>query len=371
MKVMHVIVGLETGGAESMLCRLVTNMPNHSHTIVSLTNIGSIGRDLVAKGYTINALCAKPSTIIYAFFRLWRLIRRDQPDVIQTWMYHADLLGGLAGRLAGISNVIWNIRNTEIPQRSISVTGLVVRLCAMLSRTIPKSIICCSRAGVKSHAMLGFDHNRMIVIPNGFDTKFFMPPLQSKKAIRSLLGLPHDSFIIGIVGRFDPLKGHDNFVEAAGIIAAQRTKNYNFLMVGRDIDCHNSKLNSIILKKGGQAKFILLGERKDIPNIMYSLDVLCLASKAEGFPNVVAEAMLMQVPCVVTDVGDAALIVGQAGRVVPPCNPHALAKTLMDLELMPHGDLQAIGFAARRRVVDSFGIHTAVKRYEEVYSLKA
>ena len=147
------------------------------------------------------------------------MIRNIKPNVVQTWMYHADLIGGIASFLAGFNNIIWNVRNTEIPQRAFSRTGLVIRLCALLSRFIPQKIICCAYSAMKSHKKLGYDPKRMIVIPNGFDIQKWSMPTLNKSIIRETFRLPLDTFIIGIVGRYDPLKGYDQFIKAASIMA--------------------------------------------------------------------------------------------------------------------------------------------------------
>jgi len=367
---MHIIVGLEAGGAETMLRRLIENSDQKKNQIVSLTAIGSLGRELVANGYAVHALEMGPTSFCRGCYRLWKIIRQSHPDVIQTWMYHSDLLGGLIGRLAGVRNIVWNVRNTQIPQQSFSVTGFVVRLCALLSHFIPRSIICCAHSGLKTHMALGYNRKRMVVIPNGYDLKAWSLPSKSKSDIRLEYGLPLDVMIVGIVGRFDPLKGYDYFIEAAGFVAAQSSKQYIFVMVGRNVDEHNVYLQSMITSKGAEAKFILMGERKDVSSIMYALDVLCLSSKAEGFPNVVAESMLMQVPCVVTDVGDAAQIVGNTGKVVPPCEPHALAEAILEFEDMGSYKRHEMGVAARQRIVANYDIKVVAQHYSELYEWK-
>lgn len=367
MKIMHVIVGLDSGGAERMMSRLIIHMPNHSHTVVSLTDNGMVGQELIEMGYQVHALHTKPLLIWSALFQLWSLIRKDPPDIIQTWMYHADLLGGCIGRLAGVKNIVWNIRNTKIPQRSFSITWLVIRLCAFLSSVIPRSIICCSHAGFKSHILLGYDAKRMVTIPNGYDIENWPLPTKSKTEVRELYQLPVDKFIVGFVGRYDPLKGCDIFIKAAAIMAHLSRVQPLFLMIGRNLDSRNKELCSLILNDGGKAEFVLMGECKEVSQIMCVLDAFCLASKAEGFPNVVAEAMLMQIPCVVTDVGDAAMILGKTGAVVQPCNPHELAQALLDYHSMNPADLRKKGLAARNRIVENFDINFVVKCYEDVY----
>jgi len=367
VKVFHLIVGLGTGGAENMLLRLVSALPDHKHVIVSLTNFGVIGHRLVDLGCTVYALELHPKTGLQSFYKLWKLIRFYHPDVIQTWMYHSDLLGGLIGRLAGVRNIIWNVRNTEIPQRNWSITGVIIKLCSVLSTYIPRTIICCAHASMKTHALLGYRVDKMIVIPNGYNPQDWIIPTKSKSDFKKVLELPGEILTIGIVGRYDWLKGYDVFIEAAALLSERIDRNILFVMVGRNIDYNNAELLSIINEKGGHAKFKLMGERNDISHLMYALDIFCLASRAEGFPNVVAEAMLMQVPCVVTDVGDAALIVGETGKVVPPNQPIALADALQSIESVNDDQRQEIGREARRRILKHFDINIVAQRYEKLY----
>ena len=354
-----------------MLKRLIQSSQSqgdYCHNVISLTTFGEVGRYLKSIGIQVYELKMKSVLDVpSAFFRLIRLIKSIKPDVVQTWMYHADLLGGIASRFAGIHNIFWNIRNTEIPQRTISKTSLIIRICALLSRTIPRKIICCAHAGVTSHAKLGYDVKRMLVIPNGFDICSWSLPTQSRYKIRETYGFPVDSFIVGTVGRFDSLKGYDVLIEAGSLIAKSSRRPFLFLMVGRNVNNQNFDLLKLIERKGGQANFRLLGEREDISQIMYALDVYCLSSKAEGFPNVVAEAMLMETPCVVTDVGDAARIVGSLGKVVSPRDPSRLAEALLEMERMSKNELKDIGRNSRKQIANNYDIEAIAQVYKWHY----
>lgn len=367
MIILHVIVGLETGGAENMLLRLVSSLPRHKHIIVSLTNIGLIGHRLIDCGFTVHALDLRFLSLFKSLLNLWRLVKKYRPDVIQTWMYHSDLLGGLIGRVAGVKKIVWNVRNTEIPQRQWSVTGVVIKLCAVLSHFVPNVIICCAHASIKSHVLLGYCRERMIYIPNGYDPHAWALPSENKSDLRKSYGMSRDLVIIGIVGRYNWLKGYDVFIEAASLLSERCSRSILFVMVGRNVDVKNTELLSLIAEKGGLAQFKLMGERNDIPQILSALDVFCLASRAEGFPNVVAEAMLMRVPCVVTDVGDAALIVGATGKVVPPNQPSSLAEALLAMENMIESQRLKLGCEARERILSEFDIYSVADRYENVY----
>lgn len=370
MVVLHLIVGLETGGAEKMLSRLVSALPHHKHVVVSLTEIGLIGKQLIDTGHDVYAVNLKFFNSWRSLFKLWKLIKKTRPDVIQTWMYHSDLLGSLIGRLAGVRNVVWNIRNTEIPQRKFSATGLVIRLCALFSHVLPSTIVCCSNASMSSHVRLGYHRDHMKFIPNGYDFQTCSLPTQSKKDLKYSYGLPSNTLLIGLVGRFDRLKGYEVFIEAAAELSDRYSQQLLFVMVGRDVDEKNDELIKLIKDKGGRAQFKLMGERKDILSIMYNFDVLCLASHAEGFPNVVAEAMLMQVPCVVTNVGDASSIVGETGIVVPPGQPSALAEALLSFASMSDDQRIVIGHNARKRIMENFDIKVIALLYDEVYEGK-
>lgn len=368
MKVLHVITGLGTGGAESMLSRLIREMPTHTHVIVSLTNLGELGKNLAANGYSVHALDISPRTLLNAALQLWNIIKLNKPDVIQTWMYHSDFIGGIIGRLAGVKNIIWNVRNTNIPQGTFSSTNFLIIICAALSRFIPRAIIYCSNAGLDHHVSKGYCNNRMLVIPNGFNVHIPQPSLSAKDLIRSELGILESSFLVGIVGRFDPLKGYDIFIKAAGRIASTYAQNFVFIMVGRDVDESNDELNDLIKKYGRSAKFILMGEQNRISLLMSIFDIFCLSSIAEGFPNVVAEAMLAGTPCVVTDVGDAKLIVNSTGIVVPPNNPSAIAKAMNKLFIIGHAGRLEMGLAAHKRIIDHFNISDIALQYENLYT---
>jgi glycosyltransferase involved in cell wall biosynthesis len=370
MVIFHLIVGLEVSGAELMLFRLVSALPKHKNIIISLTSIGPVGNRLIDAGQTVHTLDLRLLTFCHSLYKLWRLIRAYRPDVIQTWMYHSDLLGGILGRLAGVRNIVWNVRNTEIPQGAWSLTGIVVRLCAVFSHFIPRVIVCCAYAGLERHASLGYCRDRMVVIPNGYETQNLQEVLQSKFSVRAMYGISQTAFVVGIVGRFDRLKGFDIFIETAGLMVDRCPSELLFIMSGRSLDEKNTTLSALIQNKGRQAQFKLMGEQKDVAEIMVALDVLCMASRSEGFPNVVAEAMLMQIPCVVTDVGDARIIVGQTGRVVLPGKPDVLADALLEIESMNEIQRRQMGHDARERIVMNYDIKIISQSYAEIYDWK-
>lgn len=371
MKIFHVIIALEIGGAELALMRLVESDVNNKyiqHCVISLTTLGKVGKRLQSQGVAVHVLGLRgPMGIPFVVWKLICLLRRERPNIVQTWMYHADLIGGIAARLAGIKTVIWNIRNTLIPQGRWSQSQLVVRLCAKLSHWIPSRIVCCAVAARSIHCVMGYAAEKMIVIPNGYDLSVFSISPSHRQKMREQLGFSKDVIVIGTVGRFDPLKDYQNFINAAKLVGLVRPQ-VRFLMVGRGVDASNDQLRDWLERTGFSDRFVLLGERIDAVQLMIAMDIYCLASRAEGFPNVVAEAMSSQVPCVVTNVGDAALIVKDTGNVVPPNDSNQLANALIEMIDLRHEERMVLGNRARKVIEDNYSIEIVGQQYRNLYS---
>ena len=374
IRVLHIIVDLDIGGAELMLKRLVESQQNRADyrlKVISLTGIGKVGRELQSSGVEVEAMGMRSALDTpRALWRLVRRIRTFRPDIVQTWMYHADLLGGLAARLAGNRNVIWGVRGTAIPQRGVSATQLVVRTCSILSRFLPRMIVCCAESARVFHVEMGYDRNKMVVIPNGYDLSCFNSTPTLRRHARDAFGFCDDDIIVGIIGRFDRLKDHRNFVLAASAVAS-RVERVKFLMVGRGIDDLNRELKGWLTESGYGNRFFLVGEYTNIPKCLAAMDVFCLSSRSEGFPNVVCEAMAMKLPCVVTDTGDAAMIVSDTGIVVAPCAPTALAEALQTMICKDTAERLQLGELARRRIEENYSIDIAAARFGSLYKQAA
>jgi glycosyltransferase involved in cell wall biosynthesis len=369
---MHVIVGLEVGGAEHMLHRLVLAQQKDSTadkcTVVSLTDAGPLGLQLSKDGIDVVALeMRSPLGLLMVVWRLRSLILQRSPNVVQTWMYHADLMGGVAARLAGIKNVIWGVRTTDVKAGGSRATAIVRKVCALLSHFVPHTIVCAAEASRLAHIAVGYDSSRMAVVPNGFDLARLVSTQHQRDARRQQCGLGVDQVVVGYVGRFHPVKDQQNFVRAAGMVAQQHS-NARFLMVGRDLDGANVQLAQWIQATGYAERFVLLGERADVPVCLSAMDLFCLSSRNEGFPNVVAEAMAMGLPCVVTDVGDAAMLVADTGVVVPKENSAALAQGMVQLLTLSVQERQALGRSARVRIEQEFSMERCTQRFEAVYA---
>lgn len=370
MRVTHIIVGLNIGGAELMLRRLCESFNSNcddEHSVISLTDLGEVGSLLRAQGVTVDTLGMRGAWDVFsAFSKLVLFLRSTKPDVVQTWMYHADLLGGLAARRVGIKAVIWGIRTTDVSTGGGKGTIVIRRLCAWLSSRVPSVIVCAAQASRASHVAVGYFPGRMTVIPNGFDLERLVAGPQEREAIRSTHGIDEDDLVIGSLGRYNKVKDHSSFVKAAGFIAA-RFARAKFLMVGRDVDRANEALMAEIMATGYADRFVLLGERRDVPACFRAMDIFCLHSVTEGFPNVLGEAMSMALPCVTTDAGDAAFLLGENGLVVPVQNPLALSEALAKIAVLTADERSAMGLGAYKRIVENFTMKCAEHKFKAIY----
>jgi glycosyltransferase involved in cell wall biosynthesis len=366
-RVLHIITGLVVGGAENALYRLILESRDsqYAHSVIALTSGGGMHERFVNAGIDLTVLDVKRAPFSQ-LVRLYRLIRQLRPDIVQTWLYHADLLGGLAARLAGQRKVIWGIRTTDVDGGCARSTALVRQLCARLSRWVPHTIVCVAEAARRAHAELGYDAGRMVVVGNGFDPAQLRAGADLRQALRAHYGLAPGDIVLGTVGRFNLDKDHANFVRAAGRLAGQHAE-LRFMMVGKHLDAGNAELIGWIAATGHPERFILLGERRDVAACLSAMDMFCLSSRTEAFPNAVGEAMAMGLPCVATDVGDVALLMGDTGLVVPKENSVALAQALAQLLALGEAGRARMGRQARDRIHAMYTMACVRQRFERIY----
>jgi glycosyltransferase involved in cell wall biosynthesis len=369
LRVVFIITGLKTGGAEMMLEKLLGALPTalRAH-VISLTDLGEVGPRLLARGVPVEALGLRPGLPNpLVFMRLVRRLSELRPDVVHTWMYHADLLGGLAARLAGVRAVMWGLRQSNLdPALNRASTLRVMHLCARLSRSVPARIACAAGPARDAHVAAGYDAGRMVVIPNGFQLDRFRSDAAMRGPVRAELGLGEDVPLVGLVGRFDPQKNHRGFAEAMAGLHALAPRAHAVL-VGAGVDGSNGELRAWLAQAGIAGRCHLLGRRDDMPRLMAALDVLALPSLGEAFPNAVGEAMACGVPCVVTDVGDAADIVGGTGEVVRSGDMPGFARALARVLALQEADRQALGVAAQARIRERYDIQVVARLYETHY----
>ncbi len=377
MRILHVSTGLNLGGAEMMLLRLLeARSPGDQHQVVSLTDTGAVGRKIAALGVEVRALGMRRVPDPGRLLALRGIVAGLRPDVVQTWMYHADLLGGLAARLARRTRVVWGLHNSTLdPAATHRTTRLVVSALARLSRVIPDAIVTVSRTAQMVHVQKGYDVRKFVLIPNGFDLDRFRPDPAVRRAVRSELGVGDDQVLIGMVARVSAQKDHGNFIRAAAALARRRPQARFLLCGGSDSRDGpgavpgNAALAGPIREAGLLDRFLLVGPRDDVPRILNALDLATLSSSfGEAFPLVLGEAMACGVPCVATDVGDSGFLLAETGRIAPPRDPEALAAAWESVLALGREGREQLGRAARARIESRFALPQVAARYRALWS---
>lgn len=366
--VMHVISNLYDGGAEGALYRLCLNSPNFKHVVVCMMDEGKYGPMLEAAGVRLHCLRMPQGKPTWrGVVNFWKLLRSLRPDVVQTWMYHADLMGGVLARLSGVQKVFWGIRHGNLTPGTVKAsTIMVAKLCAHLSRWVPLRIVSCSQQASVTHASIGYDKGRMTVIPNGYELSRYTPDPEARVQLRAQLGVSTGTLLLGMVARFNAQKDHANLFAALQRLRQQGAA-FHCVLVGTGMDVTNTDLQALLQKFEVADVVSLLGRRDDVPKVMNALDLHVLSSLGEAFPNVLAEAMACGTPCVTTDVGDAGYIVGDTGWVVPPQNAQAFATGLQQACHSFQSSTTSWKIRqqnARARIVDHFSIEQMAAKYE-------
>ena len=370
MKILHIINSLDIGGAEKMLVKLARSdvFASDEVLIVTLLDKGALAPELEKAGYRVITLgLSKNLTGLIQIFKLMSVIREFKPDIIQSWLYQSDLIAGFFAYIYRIP-VIWSLRQSNLSaEHNKPATRLCIKACAMLSRYIPHAIISNSDEAAEVHHKAGYCRDKICVIPNGFDIDMFSLNKEYRTKMRTNFGLSQSTSVIGMVARYDSQKNHIGFLQAASAILMQ-VPQVQFVLVGEGVSWENKFLASEISKADTLCRHIhLLGARQDIPQIMSGFDVLALPSAGESFPNVVGEAMASGVPCVVTDVGDCAEIVGDTGSVVAEGDMAGFAQALIEFLTLPAEQRDNLSQAARKRIVSHYSIARTASRFRDIY----
>jgi glycosyltransferase involved in cell wall biosynthesis len=371
MKILYIINGLGTGGAEKMLYKLLSRLDRSqfSPAVVSLLDRGTVG-DAIAELdiplYTLNARLSLPNP--WLLRKLAQIVTTFQPDLIQGRMYHGNLVAEMSRFfLPRPIPILWSIHHSlNALSAEKRMTQALIHVGAKISHR-PEGILYVSQRSQIQHEALGYDRTRSTVIPNGCDTDRFRPDPRAAYQLRTELGLAPDTILIGLIARFHEMKDHATFLRAAAQLQ-QHHPNVHFVLAGSEIDARNIHLTRSIETLGLQQRVHLLGDRSDMPTIMAALDLLCLTSAyGEAFPNVLIEAMSCGVPCITTDVGDSALIVDKTGWVIPPQDCSALVTAAMEFLALEDDRKLQLAQAARQRVLQQFSLHTIVAQHQQIY----
>lgn len=370
LKILHLITSLDVGGANMMLYKLLAggNREQFEPMVVEFMNNGKLCSAIKELGipvFSLGMLSGTPN--LGSLLHIIKLIRSIRPDLVQAWTYHSNVMASILSISGLRMPVVWNIRHTPYDLKDYGkLTYLVIRYGAWLSRQ-PVCTIYNSQLSLEKHQGLGYYSQRSIVIPNGFDTDVFKPSIAAYKKLRGSINAPQDAFVIGMVNRYHPMKDHANFLQAASRLH-QKYPNVNFVLVGRGMDRSNVELIRQIQTLNLADKVFLFGEKTDIQDITAGFDVASMTSAwGDAFPNVVGEAMACEVPCVVTDIGDAAQMVADTGIVVPPRDSDALFRAWEAFIKMDSNKRHELGQLARQRIISNYSLPKIVHNYETVY----
>jgi glycosyltransferase involved in cell wall biosynthesis len=305
-----------------------------------------------------------------AYSRLKAIMNEVKPALVQTWMYHADFLGTMAARsLNPIPPVVWNVQHSSFcPKTTKTLSRWMRVLLSKLAAAWPDKIAVCSRTSIELHAGIGYPREKMLHIVNGADTVRFRPDEEAKKALRDSLGLPESARIIGMAGRNDPQKDYPNLFAAIREFQKTDRETY-FIACGSGVTLEDAGLRALRASCPAPDRVLLLGPRQDMPRVYPAFDLATLSSAyGEGLPLTLCEAIACGLPGVVTDVGDSADVIGDCGKVVPPCDPISLASAWREMLDLPADEWRKLRVRARARAEERFALPAITAKYESLYT---
>jgi glycosyltransferase involved in cell wall biosynthesis len=358
-------------GAQRVLLRVLTNLDKQKFEscVINLRGHSVLVDDFQENGISVYSIDLEASFNILSKLTLLVKIARDfKPDIIQGWLYHGNLIALLLKLVVSPKpKLFWNIRRSVYARSEDKLsTRLIISLNGLFSR-FPETIIYCANEVMQQYAKIKFYMGNSKLIPNGFDTKRFAPERDAQNILRTLIGIPQDSLIVGSVGRFHPQKDYDSFLKAAEITHKTFPATH-FVLIGRELDNNNTHLKKIIETYGLKDVFHMLGQREDVPSLVPGFDIFCSSSSMEGFANVVGEAMACAVPCVVTDTGASRELVEGLGRVVVRKNPEELAKALCEMLTLTRKERTELGKRCRERIIKGYSLDLILREYHNVYA---
>ena len=324
IKIIHIITTLGLGGAERVLFNILKRSNNKyfEHQIICLNSGGYVTNEIKKLKIKIYFLYLNKNFfkgIINCFLFLNKFNNKDN-IIIQTWLPHSDLIGGLISKICGYKKIIWNIRISNFSNNSFKFRTLIVILInSILSYFIPKKIISCSVAGINAHQRFGYKKKIFCLIHNGFD----------KIKIRNRSSKFSKDFTIGMFSRYHKVKNHEYLFRALSILQKKNLK-FKLLLLGPNINLKNKEL-ILKLRKNNILKNTIFINKKKIFNVnkyFSYIDLYILCSKTEGFPNILGEAIINGVKALSTDVGDSKLMLSSKSRIIPKDNLIKFSKKL-------------------------------------------
>ena len=363
-KIIFICPDINSGGAENIIFNLAKAISKNDILLISLTDIGYYGSILRKEGYKIYSLNMKKN--IFVFFKIFYLlilIIRFKPRIIQTWLYHANLVGGIAAKLLGVKKIYWTVHH-DFEYRNLYMM-LEMRILVLLSYLIPDKIIYGSNPVKNNHVSNGYFREKSIVINNGVSTSKFRPVPELRDSIRKDLNITKKCLLLGNIARYIPLKDHETLLKSLKILKSKGL-NFKCLLIGQGLSNENREFKIRIKKYGLEDKVILYGKTYEINNILNAFDINILTSKKECSPISLIESMSTGIPCISTNVGDAIELIGDSGWVVNTSDYKSIAKLIMDINL-DKKILKIKSNIARKRVEKNYPIEKMINKYKKLY----
>lgn len=362
IKIVHIINTLGVGGAETMLVKLIKfkeKTKKYDITVISLRGEGEYKKTLIEMGIKVISLNINFFNFLRQLYFLKNILKELAPHTVQTWMYHSNLIGGVAAKLANISRIIWSIRDSG---KGLGIiTKIIQLLLSPLSYLIPQHIICNSGEGARYLINLFYKRRIVSVIPNGFDLEVFYPRTD-KSELRKKLDLPEKKFIFGTLARYHPDKDYENLIQAISFYVKAGGQAH-FALCGKDLNLLQiSHLEESILKR-----IHILTPTQEVSIFLNALDGFVLPSRREAFPNVLGEAMCCELPCIATNVGDTYHLLEGLGFLVPKENSMALCQALLKMEKKQKAERDLWGQLGRERIKKCYSMPKILEAYESFY----
>lgn len=364
LKITHIIVGLGRGGAETVLRNFILSDTCNQHSVVSLSQGGGVADDLRGHGIAVHELSLHNGTIFSRLNKIGRMIgllRSSNADVVHTWMYHSDLLGGVLTRMFTRSKVVWCVRSGDIEGGKNRLTLLIRWVCSLLSKYVPHAIIFVSSRARKQHIAMGYDSRKSWLVTNGFnvyDSIHQACDLYSKKNLEETMFIS--------VARHNIIKDHETLLRAFAKVCRNNNRA-QLTLIGAGNESSNNKLIDKLRSLNILDHVNLLGEVSDPFSLCTGSEIFVLHSISEGFPNALGEAMARGLVSISTDAGDATHLLGSDEYVVPTKDSDAMAELMMRVMKMNHNDRVLIGIKNRQRIQNQFQMKSKFDEIREIY----
>lgn len=362
MRIVHIITGLGNGGAERQFDYYIRNRKIDSEIIViTLTNDNLRYYDSIYCNVDkLHILNFNGWNTLRDFMKLCGILKVLKPDIVQTWMYHADFFGGLASKLSTTANVYWNIRNGSIDFMGLPIkTSVLIWTNALLSYFLPNKIIYCAFNAKINHERFLYNKKISTVVQNGIKLpSSFSCVNKLNKSVKGIVRICN-------VSRWHPHKDHRTLINALAIVDT-KFSNLEFHLVGKNLDWDNSNLSKLLSSKIWNNGWKLHGEISDVNSFLSQMDLFVLSSVGEGFPNVILEAQLCNVFCISTKVGDVDFLIDRKWQCGIGSSGE-MAELICDYLKLDQTDLREILEKSRSNVVKNFSLTKMVNEYDKIY----